>query len=190
MSKRAILAGVLAGIGMFIWSSIAHMATPLGATGIKELPNEQGILSSISAIGGEPGLYLYPAMGTGGMDQYATKLASTPSGLLIYHPPGAKPLTPGQLITEFLTELIEALLAVYLLARAGIQGFGARVAFVTTLGVLAAIGTNISYWNWYGFPASYTIAYMAMQIIGFVVAGVVAAAMLRQTSMRAAATAA
>jgi hypothetical protein len=187
MSKRAIIAGLLAGVGMFVWSSIAHMATPLGAAGFQELSNEQSILGSLSTLGNRSGLYLYPSLGTGGMDQYATKLASSPSGILIYHPPGEKPLTPGQLITEFLKELIEALLAVYLLTRAGIERFGSRVAFVALLGVLAAIGTNISYWNWYGFPASYTIAYMATQIIGFLIAGLVAAFMLRQPSMRAAA---
>ena len=187
MSKRAIIAGLLAGVGMFVWSSIAHMATPLGAVGVQELRNEQSILGSLSSLGNHSGVYLYPALGPGGMDQYATKLASSPSGMLIYHPPGEKPLTPGQLITEFLTELIEALLAVYLLTRAGIEGFGSRVAFVTILGLLAAIGTNISYWNWYGFPASYTVAYMATQIVGFFVAGLVAAFILRQPAMTAAA---
>ena len=33
-TTRIILAGVLGGIAMFIWTSIAHMATPLGHAGI------------------------------------------------------------------------------------------------------------------------------------------------------------
>jgi hypothetical protein len=37
MTKRALLAGLLGGIAMFIWSSLAHMVLPLEA-GIKEIP--------------------------------------------------------------------------------------------------------------------------------------------------------
>jgi hypothetical protein len=44
---------------------------------------------------------------------------------------------------------------------------------------LASLPTNVSYWNWYGFPGSYTASYMAIQIAGFVVAGIVAALVLR-----------
>jgi len=44
----------------------------------------------------------------------------------------------------------------------------------------AAITTNIPYWNWYGFPGSYTVAYVGMQIVAFLVAGLVAAAVLQR----------
>jgi glycerol uptake facilitator-like aquaporin len=54
------------------------------------------------------------------------------------------------------------------------------VGFVTVIGVLASLVTNISYWNWYGFPGSYTAGYITIQIIGFFVAGLVAAALLRR----------
>jgi hypothetical protein len=45
--------------------------------------------------------------------------------------------------------------------------------------LLASLATNVSYWNWYGFPASYTLAYMSTQIVGFLVAGVAASLVLR-----------
>jgi hypothetical protein len=48
--------------------------------------------------------------------------------------------------------------------------------------MLAAIGTNVSYWNWYGFPVEYTAVHMATQIVGFVCVGLVAAAMVKQTA--------
>ncbi|HZR06020.1 MAG TPA: hypothetical protein VFA61_09345 [Candidatus Udaeobacter sp.] len=52
--------------------------------------------------------------------------------------------------------------------------------------ILAAIATNISYWNWYGFPGVYTAAYMLIQVVGFFVVGIVAALVLPKTSLRAA----
>jgi hypothetical protein len=190
MAKRILLAAVLGSIAMFLWSSLAHLVLPLAKTGISEIPNEPPVLSALqSSLGGTPGLYLFPGTGLGpdatrqqqnaAMQQYEQKLASNPSGLIIYHPPGVKALTPGQLVTEFLTEFVEALLAVFLLAQTRLASFASRVGFVVVAGIMAAITTNVPYWNWYGFPASYTIAYMTMEIVGYVVVGIVAAIVLK-----------
>jgi hypothetical protein len=191
MTKRVFLAGLLGGIAMFAWTSLAHMVLPLGDAGVKEIPNEQGVLSAMQAsLGAAPGLYLFPGTGLGpdatmqqkraAMDQYAQKLAANPSGILIYHPAGAKPLTAGQLATEFLTELIEALLATILLSQTRLTSFASRLGFVIVAGMLATIATNVSYWNWYGFPASYTAAYMTTGIVGFLCVGLVAAAVMKE----------
>ena len=65
-TTRIILAGVLGGIAMFIWTSIAHMALPLGHAGIKELPNEQAVLAALqTSVGDKTGLYLFPGLGVG-----------------------------------------------------------------------------------------------------------------------------
>ena len=74
--------------------------------------------------------------------------------------------------------LLEAILAVFLLTQTGIQSFGGRIGFVVLVGILAAITTNIPYWNWYGFPSNYTAAYMFTEIVGFLVVGIVAALLL------------
>jgi hypothetical protein len=180
MSKRIFLAGILGGLAMFLWQSVAHMVLPFGGAGIREIPNEPAVLAAMhSALGGASGMYLFPGQGAEGMKNYDKKLAANPSGLLIYHPPGGQGMSPVQLIVELLTELLEAVLAVWLLSRSRAQTFGGRVGFVFTLGVVAGIATNVSYWNWYGFPASYTANYIGMQLAGFLAAGLVAAAVLR-----------
>jgi hypothetical protein len=48
------------------------------------------------------------------------------------------------------------------------------------------IATNVSYWNWYGFPCVYTAAYMFTQIVGFLCIGIVAALVLRKSAPPAA----
>ena len=108
------------------------------------------------------------------------RLAVNPSGILIYHPVGAKAITAGQLGTEFLTELIEALLAVTLLSQTRLTGFASRLGFVIGAAVLATIANNVSYWNWYGFPDTYTAAYMTTGIIGFICVGLAAAAVMTE----------
>ena len=186
MAKRVVTAGVLGGIVMFLWSSVAHTVLPLGAEGVREIPNEAPVLESMrSSIGDTSGLYIFPGMGLGSdatsqqtraaMQQYDQKLAANPSGLLIYHPAGAKSFTPRQLATEFLTELLEALLIAFLLAQTRLGTYLGRLGFVALLGVAAAITTNLPYWNWYGFPTSYTVSYMATEFVAYLAAGAVVA---------------
>lgn len=187
---RILLAGILGGIAMFIWTSIAHMILPLGAAGISEIPNESAVLSAMQTnIGDQTGLYIFPGMGVGknasrqqrneAMKQMAAKVASGPSGLLMYHPTRA--FTLGKWLgIEFCTELILAILAVFLLAQTRIRSFGGRVGFILVAGILAAIATNVSYWNWYGFPGAYVASYMFITVIGFFCVGIVAALVLRK----------
>ncbi len=193
-TAKIIIAGVLGAVAMFIWTAIAHMALPLGEAGIGELPKDEAVLSALQSSGGDKsGLYIYPGMGLGPdathqqrqavMDKYVEKLEKNPSGLILYHPAGSRPMNMAKfLTTEFVTELVEALLAVYLLAKTRIFTFGGRVGFVTTAGILAALATNVSYWNWWGFPTVYTASYMFIQIVGFFLVGLVAAIMFRRVT--------
>ncbi|MEY2562727.1 MAG: hypothetical protein QOH88_920 [Verrucomicrobiota bacterium] len=197
-TTRIILAGILGGIAMFLWSAFAHMAVPaLGEAGLKELPSQQQqpILAALTAgLGDKPGLYLFPGLGVGenptkqqkteAMTHLDERLANNPSGLLMYHPTGSRPLTMGKWLTiEFLKEVLEVILAVFLLAQTRIVSFGGRVGFILVVGIVAAIATNLSYWNWYGFPSVYTAGYMTTQIIGFLCAGLAAAFMLRKSGI-------
>jgi hypothetical protein len=58
---RIILAGIVGGIAMFIWTSIAHLALPLGEAGIDEIPNESAVLAAMqSNMGDKTGPYIFP----------------------------------------------------------------------------------------------------------------------------------
>ena len=189
---RTLVAGILGGVAMFIWSSIAHMALPLGEAGIREIPNEKSVLSAIhDNIGDKSGLYLFPGLGVGenptrqeknqAMKKAMEKVATGPSGILMYN--SIRPFSFGKYLgIEFATEMLEAILAVFLLAQTSVVSFGGRVGFVLVTGILAAIATNISYWNRYGFPAVYTASYMLIQVVGFFCVGIVAALVLKKPS--------
>jgi hypothetical protein len=189
VTRRILLAGLLGGLVMFVWTSVAHMALPLGEAGVREVPNDRELLDTMHAkLGDAAGLYLFPGFGlpadatraqkNAAMSGYGQKLAANPSGLLVYHPPGAKELTAGQLITELAAEIVQVLLIAWLMSKAMLEGYLARVGLAVVCGLLAAIPTNVSYWNWYGFPATYTLAYMTTQIVGAGLAGLVVAKLL------------
>ena len=158
-TTKIFLAGVLGAVAMFVWTAIAHMALPLGEAGVQNTMEDEALLAALKAnVKDKDGLYTYPSMGLGpdathaqmseAMKTFPAKLEKNPSGFFLYHPAGSRPMTMGKFLTiEFVTELLEALLAVYLLAKTRIFTFGGRVCFVTTAGILAALATNVSYWN-------------------------------------------
>jgi len=192
MTTRAFLAAILGGIAMFIWSFIAHDLLPLGEMGMREFKDEAAVLDALKTnLGDARGLYHFPGHRAGpnatrqeksdAMKRAMEKAASGPSGLLIYHP--SREFTFGKLLgIEFATELLEAILVIFLLTQTSIESFAGRVGFVFLAGILAAIATNIPYWNWYGFPSRYTAAYMSIEIIGFLCVGLIAALVLRNRS--------
>ncbi|HSV61787.1 MAG TPA: hypothetical protein VLH83_00460 [Chthoniobacterales bacterium] len=191
---RIFLAGLLGAIAMFAWTSIAHMALPLGEAGVQSTMDDEALLSALkSNVKDRDGLYIYPSMGLApdathaqrqeAMKSYEAKLEKNPSGFFIYHPAGSRPMNMGKYLTvEFVTELLEALIAVWLLAQSRILSFGGRVGFVTAAGIMAAIATNISYWNWWGFPGNYTAAYVLIKVVGYFLVGIVAAIMFRRVT--------
>lgn len=194
MTTRIILAGFLGAIAMFIWSTLAHTVLPLGEVGVREMRGESAILDAFTAnLGKGEGLYVFPGLGVGphpsaeakkeAMSHMSEKLANGPSGFLVYHP--KRPLSiPRLLGIEFVTELAQAILVVFLLAQTRLTTYGTRVGFVTIAGILAAITTNISYWNWYGFPKRYTASYMFIEIVGFFIVGLVSALILKRSPSR------
>jgi hypothetical protein len=187
MGKK-LLAGVLGGLAFFFWSFVAHDLLPLGKAGIKEIPNEQMVLTAMKANMPENGLYLLPGLGlpenatraqqSAAMEARMHKVETGPSGLLVYHP--SLQFSFGKaLVVELGTNIFQVLLAVILLGQTSLVSFVARWRFITVAGILAGISTNVSYWNWYGFPGNYTLAYICTVAMGFVFAGLVAAAIVK-----------
>jgi hypothetical protein len=143
-----------------------------------------------SSIGEKTGLYIFPGLGVGksatreekneAMKQMQQRIGANPSGILMYHPPGRQFAFGKSLAVEFSTEVLQAILVIWLLAQTGIGSFVGRIGFVLIAGIMAAITTNVSYWNWYGFPDVYTASYMLIEIVGFLFVGVVAGLVLRK----------
>ena len=173
---RILIAALIGAVAMFIWTAVAHMATPLASMGISQIPNEGPVLSAMQAsIGDQPGLYFYPwfdMKDPKAMEKSAEAQKTRPHGLLIYNPPGVNidaDMAP-QLVKEFIKQFIEALIAAWIVSLIA-GGFGLRWGVVVGIYVATAIATNVSYWNWYHFPLNYTLAQIIMEIVSGIVAG-------------------
>ncbi len=187
MSTKAIIAALVGGVLMYLWSTAAHMS-PLARTGFQQLSGEAAAAKALDAsTGGKAGLYMYPWFGDDmsakAMKADEQKLATQSRALVIYHPaqPGMKMLSPTQLVGELLLEFFETFVAVWLLTRTGLSTFAGRLGFMSGVGVLAAVVTNASYFIWYGYPGDYTAVAMLMEFGKFFFAGLGAAFILGRT---------
>lgn len=199
MAKRIILAGILGGIVFFFWGFVYHDLLPFGEAGVKELPNEQAVLSNLKTQVSEPGLYFFPGWGLGpnatsaqkraAMDELNRKAASGPQGMLVYQPIGHA-MSPGMLLTECVTNIVQALLVAFVLAQFGVHRFSSRLGLAFVIGLLASITTNVSYWNWYGFPSTFTMSNIVFLVLAYFLVGIVAAAIVKTEAPKASTAAA
>jgi hypothetical protein len=191
MMYRILLSGLLGGLALFAWEFVAHDLTPLGTAGMGRLDNEDSIRATFKESVSHPGLYYFPApvlapgMNSAQQQDAMTKAAQLartgPTGLLLVH--GAQEMiTPRQLITQFVLDVLSMLIVAFLLARLPATGFFNRVLFVTVLAFLPGLRTLLPMWNWYGFPTAYTVAQIGIDIVGFFAAGLILAKLVQSRS--------
>ena len=189
MTMRVLIAGLLGGIAMFIWSSVAHVVLPLGQVGFTKMPNEAAVLAAAQASNGsKDGLYFFPWVDPKDpqmMQKEAAAIKAHPSGLLLYHPPGhGMTDMAAPLVAEFVKQLLQALIAAFLVSLAVVGSYWGRVGFVALIGVIAGVTTNVSYWIWYGFPVDYSLAAVVIELLDYVAAGFAIAWWLGRGSAR------
>lgn len=179
---RIILAGIAGGVAMFVMISILHLS-PISEIGISQMPNDTAALDALQkATGNKTGLYIFPYVDMKQKDAMAkmdARMKIEPFGIMAYQPPGAPGMTPKLLVTEFAKQIVQSILLALLLSFALLATYWGRVGFVALIGVVSTLTTNVSYWNWYAFPTSYTLTNMFIEFAGFFVAGLVIAALLR-----------
>jgi len=187
MSLRLIIAGVAGGVAMFIWTGLAHTVLGLGSMGMSVMTNEEPVRAGLqTATGDKDGLYFFPGMDAHAKDKNAEMKAWTekartgPSGLVIYRQAGHNAeMGLPTMAAEAGKEIVTTLLAAFLLTLTSLTLFWSRAGFVAVIGLIATMTTNLSYLIWYGFPTTYTMAAMLTEFVGYVVAGLVIAALLR-----------
>ncbi|MFN0107211.1 MAG: hypothetical protein ACKVZH_00020 [Blastocatellia bacterium] len=181
--KKILLPGILAGLAVFVWSFISHMVLPLGEVGVKSVKtNEDVILSAMKAEMHEPGFYMLPGveMKTATAEQLAaqqTKWKTGPTAVVAYNPTGWDAMSPGQLMRQLLFQILCGLIAAFIVSATAASLVN-RALMVMLMGAFAWLTVNVPHWNWYGFPANFTLAQGADHLIGWLIGGLVIAWMI------------
>jgi hypothetical protein len=191
MTMRIIIGGLVGGIILFAWGAIAWMVAPLYSAQFKVLPNEDAVRAVL-----REGVTEHAMFGVPGMDYSRQRQASDhqamcdafmqkhregPVALLVVDPRGSDPMAPAVFLRGVGLQVLVALIGAWLLAKAGtgLAGYGSRVQFVTVLGLFASLLIDGAYWNWFSFPASYTVTALADHTIGWLLVGLALAGIVK-----------
>jgi hypothetical protein len=175
--KRIILAAFLGGLIVFIWSAIAHIATPLGMAGLSMFPDDKPMLDSFKANVPKSGMYFFPGMDMSHKPTHEEekaweeKIQAGPTGLLIITTGPGAAMTPRQLVSELVTNIVGAYIAAILAAM--MVGTMMKRAFaIALLALFATVSLSLSYWIWYNFPPAFVLAELVTELIGWFLAGI------------------
>lgn len=185
MNAKTWIAGVVGGLVLFIWGSIAHLATPLSQVGIRSIPNEDAVMEAMRANITQPGFYFFPGLAPGqesdeaAMKAWEEKAMRGPTGIMIYqvHSEGALP--PRLLITEAASNILVGLLAAVVLSQIA-GGLMFRASMAGLIALIGSVDILGSHWNWYKFPTDYTLAQIAILFIGYILMGAAIAAIAKK----------
>lgn len=170
---KAIKAGLIAGIVMFIWSVVSWMFLSWHMTTIHSFKNEQAVAEVITSNAPHSGIYFMPTMGK---SETATseEQIHQPMIFTAVRSEGMSSMTLPML-TGLLTQIIAAFFVALLLLQANALGYMGRLMFVMVFAVAASLVTNVPYWNWFGFETQYTLMMSADLLIGWFFGGLVLA---------------
>src|SRR5260370_35230228 len=97
MAKRVAVCALLGGLAMFLWSSLIHMAAPLGEAGLREIhrDREDAVLRAMRDGLAEEGLYLFPGFGVppgaprdeAAQKRWRDRYRTGPHAVADHHPP-------------------------------------------------------------------------------------------------------
>jgi len=181
---RIIIAGILGGIVMFLWGFLSHTVFQIGDAGVKMLPNEAAVVAVLKTNINEPGYYFFPGIdmaheaSEAEQAAFAEKYKAGPTGILIYQPTGQDVMSPKQLGVELASNIVACWLVAFILAM-GIPSFFKKVIAATLIGVVGWVSIMISYWNWYRYPDKFVLAEGCDQVIGWFLAGIAIAFIVR-----------
>lgn len=173
--KRILIAALVGGIVVFVWSSIAHILLPLGEMGLSTIPNEGPVLEALRSSIQKDGLYFFPGMEMGKkptpeeQKAWEAKILAGPTGILVYNTKG-EAMSPRQLGGEFLSNVLAAAVAAFIASLLA-AAYARRVLAIALLGLFGWLSLLVSYWLWYGFPSSYILGEGITEVVGWFLAG-------------------
>ena len=181
---RILIAGIVGGIVMFVWGAFSHMMLGVGEAGVQSLPNEEAMVACMKQNIPNAGLYFAPGidmsrtMSEAEQAAWAAKYEAGPNVFLVYRPVGIHPMGFHQLGFEFLSNFLAALVGAFMLTWT-VPSFWKRVGLATLIGLAAWLSINVSYWDWYRFPANFVASELLEQIVGWGLSGAAMAMILR-----------
>lgn len=186
--KRIVLAGLAGAVVYFVWQMLAWMLLPIHGPTVGPLPNEDPVRDLLVQQNLETGVYIVPYGDEAALmdpeSEYMKRHAAGPILAIYYQQQGAPPMPMSVLAIGFLTDFLAASIVATLLCCAVggccCKTYLQRVGFVSAFGVFLALTGHVAYFNWMHFPADYTAMFVLDVIVGWFLAGLAIAAIIKQ----------
>ncbi|MBI1830636.1 MAG: hypothetical protein HYR84_04210 [Planctomycetes bacterium] len=189
---RVLLAGLVGGILVFGAGAFNHMMLDLEGRAFQQFAKDDEVRAFITKQDLKPGLYRFPGIADGfdkmsgddrtkEMERFSKRYKEGPSGLVVIAPTGEEPMGPQQLIAEFVTNVLAALIAAWIVANTSVgTSYFIRWVVVLNLGLFTWLCTSASYGIWYRFPVAFIQDGLFGSLIEWGVAGLAIAAIASQ----------
>ncbi len=175
MGKKIILGGVLGGLVMFLWGAVSWIVLPWHDITLNTFTDEAAVADAVISNAPRDGVYVLPDPGEAAAEKDAAAITAAPFLFVNVSRQGVDPQNPWLYIRSLLTQIIAATLITLLLVQTRGLRFWCRVGFVETIGILVAVLATLPMWNWWQFPARYTLVNFADLVIAAILAGLVIA---------------
>jgi hypothetical protein len=190
--KKKLLAVFLGSVIFFVWSAVVHMNPITAPMGLSLLnAKEDTLMAEIKTETLAPGLYFFPGMDMSHrmtkeqQDAWMAKYKAGPTGLLLVQPSGVDMTMVSQMSIAFGSTLLCAIIAAFILTST-VGSFLRRVMVVAAIGLFAWLAISIEQWDWYEFPFGFVAVDAINQVIGWTLAGLVMAKMIKPPKQPAA----
>lgn len=189
MAKRIFAAGIIGGLIAFLWSCVSWAILPWHETTYRGFLDQEVVSRVLAESAPEPGVYAlpYPAPIPAGtsIDQaramqaaFRERFKTGPIIFAAVQPRGVSSVAT-RWIVALATPMMAALLFAWMLSQTSGLSYWRRVWFIVVAAVSAGVLIQLPYWNWWGFPAGYTLQAVADLAEGWFLAGLVIAALVK-----------
>jgi hypothetical protein len=179
MSKQLILGTILGGIILFVWGAIAWMFIPWPGQPLRAFTNEDALTQAIIAGAPKSGNYLLPNGEAKGLtaEQQQKAMEKMAKGPIVFAAVRLEPFNSmaKPMISQFLTQLLVALLGTILLMQTSGLAYKSRVVFLTTVGIIIFVGGHFDEATWWGFSNAYLFMQFGALVIGWFLASLIMA---------------
>lgn len=184
---KIIPAAFAGAVVYFIWQMSTWMFLPIHGPTIGPLPDENSVRELFIEQDVETGVYVLPYGTEEAMmdakSEYMKRHQSGPLVAIYYQKNGATPMSPRVLGIGLLTDIVGCAIVSTLLwcALGGccMTKYWGRVGFITGFGFFLALMGHFAYHNWMHFPLDYTAMFMVDVIVGWFLAGLAIAGIIK-----------
>jgi hypothetical protein len=175
--KNVVIGSLVAAVIVFVYQALSWMVLPIHEGTLKYTPQQDAILSVLSANLNEDGVYALPNLPPGSTQQerseFDKSMVGKPWAVVHYHATYGG-MMGSQLLWGLIIDLIAALVIGYVMwtARGVFAGFAARFSLALGFALFTVFQSSLMMANWWEVPGHYLSGEIIDHLLGWALAGV------------------